>query len=73
MNIFNHIREQICDLLSLYDAEALSKVTVEPPRDAAHGDLATNAAMVLAKIAGKNPRELASDFEKLFSQIGEVE
>ncbi|HVF37840.1 MAG TPA: arginine--tRNA ligase [Sphingomicrobium sp.] len=34
-------------------------VAVEPPRDAAHGDLATNAAMVLAKSAGTNPRALA--------------
>ncbi|KKC26765.1 arginine--tRNA ligase [Sphingomonas sp. SRS2] len=34
-------------------------VAVEPPRDAAHGDLATNAAMVLAKPAGMNPRALA--------------
>ncbi|GAA3905354.1 arginine--tRNA ligase [Sphingomonas limnosediminicola] len=34
-------------------------VTVEPPRDASHGDLATNAAMVLAKGAGTNPRALA--------------
>jgi arginyl-tRNA synthetase len=36
-----------------------SNVTVEPPRDAAHGDLATNAAMVLAKAAGTSPRALA--------------
>ncbi|MGP1284074.1 MAG: arginine--tRNA ligase [Parasphingopyxis sp.] len=35
-------------------------VAVEPPRDPAHGDLATNAAMVLAKPAGRNPRELAA-------------
>ncbi len=34
-------------------------VTVEPPRDPSHGDLATNAAMVLAKPAGTNPRVLA--------------
>jgi arginyl-tRNA synthetase len=34
-------------------------VAVEPPRDASHGDLATNAAMVLAKPAGTNPRALA--------------
>ena len=33
----------------------LSRVTVEPPRDQAHGDMATNVAMVLAKDAGKNP------------------
>ena len=36
-----------------------SRVVVEPPRDPAHGDMATNAAMVLAKDAGKKPRELA--------------
>ena len=34
-------------------------ITVEPPRDPSHGDLATNAAMVLAKPAGTNPRALA--------------
>jgi arginyl-tRNA synthetase len=38
---------------------SLANVTVEPPRDASHGDLATNAAMVLAKPAGLNPRALA--------------
>ncbi len=36
-----------------------ANVTVEPPRDPAHGDLATNAAMILAKGAGTNPRALA--------------
>ncbi|MCY7281756.1 MAG: arginine--tRNA ligase [Sphingomonas bacterium] len=35
-------------------------VAVEPPRDSSHGDLATNAAMVLAKAAGTNPRALAA-------------
>ncbi|SMQ62017.1 arginyl-tRNA synthetase [Altererythrobacter xiamenensis] len=43
-----------------------TNVTVEPPRDASHGDLATNAAMVLAKQAKTNPRELAGKIvEKL--------
>jgi len=37
----------------------LSRIVVEPPRDATHGDMATNAAMVLAKGAGKQPRQLA--------------
>ncbi|RUW17631.1 arginine--tRNA ligase, partial [Mesorhizobium sp. M4B.F.Ca.ET.013.02.1.1] len=37
----------------------LSRIAVEPPRDASHGDLATNAAMVLAKPTGQNPRALA--------------
>ena len=36
-----------------------SAITAEPPRDPAHGDIATNAAMVLAKPAGKKPRDLA--------------
>src|ERR1700753_3941593 len=36
-----------------------SRVVVEPPRDATHGDMATNAAMVLAKEAKSKPRELA--------------
>ena len=39
---------------------ARQSITVEPPRDATHGDLATNAAMVLAKPAGSNPRALAA-------------
>ena len=43
-----------------------SRITVEPPRDAAHGDMATNAAMVLAKDAGKKPRELA---EKIAAKL----
>jgi arginyl-tRNA synthetase len=43
-----------------------SGVTVEPPRDASHGDLAINAAMVLAKPAGMNPRALA---ERLAEQL----
>ena len=37
----------------------LSRVIVEPPKDPSHGDMATNAAMVLAKDAGRKPRELA--------------
>jgi arginyl-tRNA synthetase len=37
-----------------------SRVSVEPPRDPAHGDMATNAAMVLAKDAAKKPRDLAA-------------
>ncbi len=41
-------------------------ITVEPPRDPSHGDLATNAAMVLAKPAGTNPRALA---EKIAAEL----
>jgi len=48
-------------------------VTVEPPRDASHGDLATNAAMVLAKPAGTNPRALAGLIEPKLTQLDYVE
>jgi len=44
-------------------------VSVEPPRDPAHGDLATNAAMVLAKGAGSNPRALAEQIAKKLDAI----
>ena len=47
-------------------------VTVEPPRDASHGDLATNAAMVLGKGAGMNPRALAELLVPKLSALDEV-
>jgi arginyl-tRNA synthetase len=47
-----------------------TNVTVEPPRDSSHGDLSTNAAMVLAKPAGTNPRALA---EALSIELAKVE
>jgi len=47
-------------------------VTVEPPRDQTHGDLATNAAMVLAKPAGTNPRALAEKIVAGLATLDEV-
>jgi arginyl-tRNA synthetase len=47
-------------------------VTVEPPRDASHGDLATNAAMVLAKRANTNPRALAALIAPKLEELEEV-
>jgi arginyl-tRNA synthetase len=47
-------------------------MTVEPPRDASHGDLATNAAMVLAKPAGTNPRVLAEKIVERLKALPEV-
>src|SRR5271165_6499153 len=44
-----------------------SRIAVEPPREAAHGELATNAAMVLAKHARRKPRELA---EAIAAKLG---
>ena len=68
MNIFadfsNRIKS-IVETLDLKDASGarpdLGRIAVEPPRDASHGDIACNAAMVLAKAVGKNPRGLAEE------------
>jgi arginyl-tRNA synthetase len=49
-----------------------SRVVVEPPREAAHGDMATNAAMVLAKDAGRKPRELAEAIAAKLAADGAV-
>jgi arginyl-tRNA synthetase len=48
-------------------------VTIEPPRDPSHGDMATNAAMVLAKPAGTNPRALAEAIAGELRPLPEVE
>ena len=48
---------------------ARDHVTVEPPRDPAHGDLATNAAMVLAKGAGLKPRDLADALKPRLERV----
>ncbi|MER8800819.1 arginine--tRNA ligase [Mesorhizobium sp. M0018] len=66
MNIFADFNARIIkavEALDLKDKDGaspdLSRIAVEPPRDASHGDLATNAAMVLAKPTGQSPRALA--------------
>src|ERR1700728_4741073 len=60
----------VCGVLAAEDGWPagidLSRVVVEPPRDAAHGDMATNAAMVLAKEARAKPRDLA---EKIAAKL----
>ncbi|WP_299625990.1 arginine--tRNA ligase [uncultured Tateyamaria sp.] len=66
MNLFADIRALVLSNLDamtkdgvLPEGLATDNVTVEPPRDAAHGDMATNAAMVLAKPARMKPRDIA--------------
>jgi arginyl-tRNA synthetase len=66
MNLFSDIRALTVDALTELAREgvipeglATDNVSVEPPRDAAHGDMATNAAMVLAKPAKMKPRDIA--------------
>ncbi len=67
MNPFSHIKTIVDDALIQLAGDGLlpadmdtSRVVVEPPRDPAHGDVTTNAAMVLAKPAGKVPRDIAA-------------
>jgi len=55
--VLARVRAAVAPLVAS-DAD-LSRIVVEPPRDPTHGDMATNAAMVLAKAAGRRPRELA--------------
>ena len=52
---------------------SLDGITLEPPKDASHGDLATNAAMVLAKAAGLPPRKLAERIAPLLASDPHVE
>jgi arginyl-tRNA synthetase len=68
VNLFSHVHSGVIDAITrlsktgrLPEGLDLSRVAVEPPRDAAHGDVSTNAAMVLAKPAGKSPRDLAQE------------
>ncbi len=80
MDVFADFSARITNALTaLYpelSAELLSRLVVEPPRDAAHGDLSTNAAMLVAKPLGKNPRDVAAELVEAFkvdADVGSVE
>ena len=77
MDLFYTVRQHVLkELESMVTAGELpsgldmTSVAVEPPRDPLHGDMATNAAMVLSKSAKKNPREIA---EKLANRLSNVD
>jgi arginyl-tRNA synthetase len=77
MNVFSlftdHVRAAVETLAraGIFPASPdLARIVVEPPRDAGHGDLATNAAMALAKDARLKPRDLA---EKIAAELRQVE
>jgi arginyl-tRNA synthetase len=72
MNLFAEIRSLVIDCLNhmevnkdLPEGLNFASVTVEPPRDTVHGDMATNAAMVLAKTSGLKPRDIAKKLASL--------
>lgn len=74
MNLFADIRSLVLTALDAMVAAGdlpadlvTDNVTAEPPRDASHGDMATNAAMVLAKPAGMKPRDIADKLAVLLA------
>ncbi|MBC8037399.1 MAG: arginine--tRNA ligase, partial [Rhizobiales bacterium] len=78
MNLFSYFLDILrTDITSLAKEQGvladLSRVTVEPPREAAHGDVATNAAMVLTKNFGKPPRQLADSIAAKLGNHADVE
>jgi arginyl-tRNA synthetase len=78
MNIFSHYAELVrAAILELHPggevgADLLQRCVVEPPRDSAHGDLATNAAMVLAKPLKTNPRTLAESLGAVLARNEDI-
>ena len=79
MNIFQYFESEFTEILTELAGQSLlpknldaSRVVFELPRDAAHGDLATNAALILAKPAQKSPRDLATLFAVEFEKIDGV-
>ncbi|SEB38503.1 arginyl-tRNA synthetase [Nitratireductor aquibiodomus] len=79
MNIFADFTDRVAKTIEALDLRSssgealdLSRVAVEPPRDASHGDVATNAAMVLAKTVGENPRALGEKIARAFEADPDV-
>ena len=80
MNLFKDFEGRVINALQSLDSVASSeneisfaRVGVEPPRDPSHGDVATNAAMVLAKPLGTNPRALAEQIAESLRADADVE
>src|ERR1700712_1206393 len=76
MDIFADFAARVAAALkTLYpeaSAELIARAVVEPPRDPAHGDLSSNAAMVAAKPLGKAPREIANALAEHFSGDADI-
>lgn len=71
----HHISKALDDLVASGDLPAdldRKNVTLEPPRDPSHGDLSTNAAMVLSKAAGEKPRDLAQKIVDKLAALDDV-
>ena len=80
MNIYAHFSDRVAAALEQLKTQGVlpadtdtSIVTVEPPREASHGDLATNSAMVLAKKAGMPPRDLAEKISEILAADEDID
>ncbi|UTW54234.1 arginine--tRNA ligase [Kordiimonas sp. SCSIO 12610] len=80
MNVFTHFRGVIDELLNELSACGdlpadldLKNISVEPPRDASHGDIATNAALVLSKQAKRKPRDIADLLKPRLETVESIE
>ena len=76
MNIYQHFRDEILSIVDELASQNVipagmdtGRITVEPPREVGHGDMATNAAMVLSKAAGMKPRDLAAVLSERLNTI----
>jgi arginyl-tRNA synthetase len=79
MNLYAHFREQVAAAIEALAKEGAlpagletSRITVEPPRDPAHGDVSANAAMVLANAAKMKPRDFAEKLKPRLAQLPHV-
>lgn len=76
MDVFALFSARIANAMQVLFPEAgadlIARIVVEPPRDASHGDLSTNAAMIVAKPLGKNPREVATALVEHFRHDADV-
>src|SRR5579871_6011395 len=79
MSLYLRVKSDILDILQQLQAEGvlpaqldMAGVDVTPPREESHGDMATNAAMVLAGKASKNPKELAALLAERIKKIPQV-
>jgi arginyl-tRNA synthetase len=76
-DIFAHLRDRTITALRALLPElpegAFARVTMEPPREASHGDMATNAALVVGKLAKLAPPKLAADLAAALRALPEVE
>lgn len=80
MTVFQTFHKAISDITATLHKDGVfqempdaTRFVVEPPKDALHGDIATNVAMVFSKLAGKNPRELAAIYKNALESHDAIE